>query len=145
LQAVVDALMQRKASWHLKARLLKGIVPELRAAHDVGLTWLEVWKALKNAGYGGSYPQFCKTANRFVFPGKEPKHRNQTAHGEARPADETTTERQQVFHTGENPRWKARKETAARIAAEAKRIQEQEQQSQTEQFTMKPFKRRERD
>jgi len=54
--------------------MLRGIVPELRTARDSGLTMREIWKALHNAGFPGSYPQFCRSANRLLDPdGEKPR------------------------------------------------------------------------
>ena len=55
-----------RSAAHLRARLLRGLAAELIAAYRTGLTLKEIWKALSEHGYQGSYPQFCKTCGRIV-------------------------------------------------------------------------------
>jgi hypothetical protein len=62
LRNLIAALTSRKSVFQLKARLLKGVRAELQAAKDSGLTWLVIWGALRDAGYPGAYPNFCRTA-----------------------------------------------------------------------------------
>ena len=38
-----------------------------------GLTWKEIWNALREHGYQGSYPQFCKTCRRLFGVTGAPK------------------------------------------------------------------------
>jgi hypothetical protein len=143
LKAILDAMTLRKASWHLKTRLLRGVVAELQAAHNVGLTWLEVWKVLAAAGYPGSYPQFCKTANRFLFP-ERTKSKSAPIYVPASIGETISSQKEQhTGNTGDRPKWIQRQETAARVAREAQRIQEE--QSQKDAFTMAPFVRRQED
>jgi len=66
LIALVEALTRRKSVFQLKARLLKGVRSELRAAKESGLTWRVIWGTLREEGYPGGYQQFCKAANRVL-------------------------------------------------------------------------------
>jgi hypothetical protein len=62
LRSLVEVLVSRRSFFPLKARLLKGAQAELRAAKESGLTWLVIWRALRDAGYPGAYPNFCRTS-----------------------------------------------------------------------------------
>jgi hypothetical protein len=66
LQALVMKFTGLRSAAHLRARLLRGLETELIAAYRTGLTLKEIWKALREHGYQGSYPQFCKTSGRIV-------------------------------------------------------------------------------
>lgn len=66
LEAVVVKFAGIRSAAHLRARLLRGLSDELIAAYGAGLTLKEIWKALTEHGYQGSYPQFCKTCGRIV-------------------------------------------------------------------------------
>src|SRR5579863_680271 len=66
LQALVVKFIGLRSAAHLRARLLRGLSVELNSAYSSGLTWKEVWNALREYGYQGSYPQFCKTCRRLV-------------------------------------------------------------------------------
>ena len=66
LQIVVERFAGLRSAAHLRARLLRGLSVELAAAYRTGLTLKEIWKALCEHGYQGSYPQFCKTCGRIV-------------------------------------------------------------------------------
>jgi hypothetical protein len=66
LQAVIVRFAGLRNAAHLRARLLRGLAAELVAAYRTGLTLKEIWKALNEHGYQGSYPQFCKTCGRIV-------------------------------------------------------------------------------
>ena len=62
LQDLIEALLLRQSFFSLKARLLKGVRAELRAAKESGLTWAVIWEELRKVGYPGTYPNFCRTA-----------------------------------------------------------------------------------
>jgi hypothetical protein len=72
LVALVDALTLRRSVFQLKARLLKAVRSELRAAKDSGLTWRVIWGTLRDEGYPGGYQQFCKAANRVIEDARSP-------------------------------------------------------------------------
>jgi hypothetical protein len=148
LKAVVDALLARKASWRLKAKLLKGVVPELKAARDIGLTWQEIWQALKNEGYPGSYPQFCKSANRWLDPDSAASRRprkSSTVNQPTSAVNSTASEQQNPNRIGNGERWQARKTIAQQLLTEAEQIKQQQAQDNATKipvFTMTPFKGR---
>ena len=77
LDALVVKFIGLRSAAHLRARLLRGLAVELIAAYRSGLTLKEIWKALCEHGYQGSYPQFCKTCGRIVG----------LRHGESRSTD----------------------------------------------------------
>lgn len=62
VQNLIEALSLRKSVFQLKTRLLKGVKTELQAARNSGLTWLMIWRALRDAGYPGGYQNSCKVA-----------------------------------------------------------------------------------
>lgn len=66
LDALVVKFIGLRSAAHLRARLLRGLTVELIAVYRSGLTLKEIWKALCEHGYQGSYPQFCKTCGRIV-------------------------------------------------------------------------------
>jgi hypothetical protein len=66
LEALAVRFAKLRGAAHLRARLLRGLAVELIAAYSTGLTLKEIWKALCEHGYQGSYPQFCKTCGRIV-------------------------------------------------------------------------------
>ncbi|HEV2137004.1 MAG TPA: hypothetical protein VGR47_22490 [Terracidiphilus sp.] len=66
LDALVVKFVGLRSAAHLRARLLRGLAVELIAVYRSGLTLKEIWKALCEHGYQGSYPQFCKTCGRIV-------------------------------------------------------------------------------
>jgi len=66
LIALVEALTLRRGVFQLKGRLLKAVRSELQAAKGSGLTWRIIWATLREEGYPGGYPQFCKAANRVI-------------------------------------------------------------------------------
>ena len=66
LEILVEKFAGLRSAAHLRARLLRGLAVELIAAYSTGLTLKEIWKALCEHGYQGSYPQFCKTCGRIV-------------------------------------------------------------------------------
>jgi hypothetical protein len=41
---------------------LKGLAADLGAAYGIGLPWKEIWRALAECGYEGSYRQFWRMA-----------------------------------------------------------------------------------
>ncbi len=66
LASLLERLDERRELLPLKARLLKGMVGELRAAYAVGLPWRAIWRALAEHGYEGSYRQFWRMAVRLT-------------------------------------------------------------------------------
>ena len=66
LDTLLDRFRERRGLISLKARALKGLDAELGTAHGIGLPWVEIWRALAECGYEGSYRQFCRMAVRLA-------------------------------------------------------------------------------
>jgi hypothetical protein len=62
VKRLVELLQARRELLHLKALFLKGAAVELNAAHAIGLPWKDIWRALVEHGYQGSYQQFWRMA-----------------------------------------------------------------------------------
>jgi hypothetical protein len=132
--------------------LLRGLSVELTAAYGTGLTLKEIWKALCEQGYQGSYPQFCKTCGRIVG----------LRRGESRPAEtnveenlhpqkgervaaqgdlsSSITEGSEIQERGK-PAWQQqREEVAARLDREAEEYRRREASKvKPKLFTNQPF------
>ena len=69
---------ERRELVPFKARGLKGLAAELGAAYGIGLPWKEIWRALAECGYEGSYRQFWRMAVRLTGTSvqKPQKHKN---------------------------------------------------------------------
>jgi hypothetical protein len=68
LKRLTDLFSTRIGASFLKSRALKALLPELRDAHHIGLTWKEIWEALKECGYVGSYRQFAAMIRKLTSP-----------------------------------------------------------------------------
>ncbi len=68
LKTLTDLFIARIGATFLKSRALKALLPELKAAHHTGLTWKEIWEALKECGYIGSYRQFAAMIRKLTSP-----------------------------------------------------------------------------
>src|ERR1035438_6047520 len=68
LKTLTDLFSRRIGASFLKSRALKALLPELRDAHHIGLTWKEIWEALKEFGYVGSYRQFAAMIRKLTSP-----------------------------------------------------------------------------
>ena len=66
LATLLDSFRERRGLMPLKARVLKGLATELGAAYGIGLPWVEIWRALVECGYEGSYRQFWRMAVRLT-------------------------------------------------------------------------------
>jgi hypothetical protein len=66
LEALLDRFRERRELVPFKARGLKGLAAELGAAYGIGLPWKEIWRALAECGYEGSYRQFWRMAVRLT-------------------------------------------------------------------------------
>ena len=127
LQALVVKFTGLRSAAHLRARLLRGLSVELNSAYSSGLTWKEIWNALREHGYQGSYPQFCKTCRRLVGvtgaqvqPGQMTREQILPPHGEERTTAQngssTEAKQQSQDQEREKPIWqRQREETAARL------------------------------
>jgi hypothetical protein len=68
LKTLTDLFSTRIGATFLKSRALKALLPELRNAYHIGLTWKEIWEALKECGYVGSYRQFVAMIRKLASP-----------------------------------------------------------------------------
>ena len=66
LKALLDRFRERRELVPFKARGLKGLAADLGAAYGIGLPWKEIWRALAECGYEGSYRQFWRMAVRLT-------------------------------------------------------------------------------
>ena len=66
LEALLDRFRERRELVPFKARGLKGLAADLGAAYGIGLPWKEIWRALAECGYEGSYRQFWRMAVRLT-------------------------------------------------------------------------------
>ena len=66
LEALLDRFRERRELVPFKARGLKGLAAELGTAYGIGLPWKEIWRALSECGYEGSYRQFWRMAVRLT-------------------------------------------------------------------------------
>jgi hypothetical protein len=136
LRNLIAALISRKSVFQLKARLLKGVRAELRSAKDSGLTWLVIWGALRDAGYPGAYPNFCRTAAALLrdhqprpMKGitnlRPPSVEKEVSQPNARESDRGRENK-------EKPAWQIqREETMARLDREAELNRQREAQWQS--------------
>jgi hypothetical protein len=71
LKTLTDLFSTRIGVSFLKSRALKALLPELKDAHHIGLTWKEIWEALKECGYLGSYRQFAAMIRKLTSPDQQ--------------------------------------------------------------------------
>jgi hypothetical protein len=135
LRALVEALLSRRKFFRLKARLLKGVQCELRAAKESGLTWLVIWSALRDAGYPGAYPNFCRTSAALLQesqtrPTKDSKNLPPPS-AEKEVHQPIARELDRGPENKEKPAWQIqREETMARLDREAELNRQREAQWQ---------------
>jgi hypothetical protein len=145
LQTLLEALMLKRSVLQLKTRLLKGLKTELRVARDSGLTWLVIWTAMRDAGYPGSYPNFCRTAKSLI----ESDHLSTIKsnkilpppNGEKADRQPVATKAHRNTNQEEKPTWQVeREETMARLDREAERNRKMESKlSRPKIFDPPPF------
>ena|SRR5437762_1935414 len=117
LKALTDLFTARAGASLLKSRALKSMSRQLEDAHDFGLTWKEIWEALRECGYAGSYRQFAAMSRKLTSPAQEMQRRTkdlalQLAEKEE-PSAATTGNK-------EKPEWQIRREEEmARLDREA--------------------------
>src|SRR5271156_5424563 len=66
VSTLVERFQERRDLLPLKARGLKRLAGELKAVSEVGLPWKAAWRALRDAGYQGTYRQFVAMAARLI-------------------------------------------------------------------------------
>jgi len=71
LKTLTDLFSKRAGASLLKSRALKSMLFELEDAHHFGLTWKEIWEALRDCGYAGSYRQFAAMTRKLTSPTQE--------------------------------------------------------------------------
>jgi hypothetical protein len=152
LDALVVKFIGLRSAAHLRARLLRGLAVELIAVYQSGLTLKEIWKALCEYGYQGSYPQFCKTCGRIVGLGRSESRSAQkcveenllpqkgervAAQGES---SSSVNDEGEIQEKGK-PAWQQqREEVAARLDREAEEYRRREASKvKPKLFTNQPF------
>jgi hypothetical protein len=137
LDALLARFRERRELVPFKARGLKGLAAELGAAYGIGLPWKEIWRALAECGYEGSYRQFWRMAVRLTGTSAQmPRRRTNLP-----PADEGKEFHQpKVSESGlsaestkdkEKPAWQVRREEEmARLDREAEQNRQREAQLQ---------------
>jgi hypothetical protein len=152
LDTLVVKFSGLRSAAHLRARLLRGLAVELIAAYRSGLTLKEIWKALCEQGYQGSYPQFCKTCGRIVGLSRGESRSDGTnvednlhpqkgervsTQGES---SSSTNEGSEIQERGK-PAWQQqREEVAARLDREAEEYRRREASKvKSKLFTNQPF------
>ena len=134
LESLLERFDERRELLPLKARLLKGMVSELRAVYAVGLPWRAIWRALAERGYEGSYRQFWRMAVRLTgLPSLKTKDRRnlRPRSGEKVLHPASSSESQQPntnSNNQEKPEWQIqREELMARLDREAEQNRQREE------------------
>jgi hypothetical protein len=135
LQDLIEALLLRRSFFSLKARLLKGVRAELRAAKESGLTWAVIWAELRKVGYPGTYPNFCRTAASLLRdPQISPSRKNKNLPlptAEKGVLQPSARELNRDPENKEKPGWQVqREEIMARLDREAELNRQREAQWQ---------------
>ena len=144
LKTLTDRFCKRTGASFLKSRALKGLLQELEDAHHIGLTWKEIWEALRECGYVGSYRQFAAMTRKLTSPTEESRTRTKNLPPPlvekekpkpAAPRGGATTGNK------EKPEWQIRREeTMARLDREAEENREREARlSRPKVFNPPPF------
>ena len=141
LQALVVKFTGLRSAAHLRARLLRGLSVEINSAYRSGLTWKEIWNVLREHGYQGSYPQFCKTCRRLTGARDQilPPHGEERTTAQMRSSTEAKQQGQDQER--EKPAWqRQREEVAARLDREAQEYRQREaSKTKPKLFTTQPF------
>jgi hypothetical protein len=144
LKTLTDRFCKRTGASFLKSRALKALLQELNDAHHIGLTWKEIWDALRECGYVGSYRQFTAMTRKLTSPTEESRTRTKNL---APPLVEKDRPKpaapRGAATTGnkEKPEWQIRREeTMARLDREAEENREREVRlSRPKVFNPPPF------
>ena len=152
MQALVVRFGEMRSAAHLRARMLRGLSGELNAAFGSGLTWKEIWSTLREYGYKGSYPQFCKTSRRLAGVPTKALRPSEGRSSEilAPCGDERAPKQGEVGNNGtqnirhqerEKPAWqRQREEVAAKLDREAEEYRRREaSNAKRKLFTNQPF------
>lgn len=126
LDALLDRFRERRELVPFKARGLKGMAVELGAAYGIGLPWKEIWRALAQCGYEGSYRQFWRMAVRLTgISAQKPQRRKNLLPPVVGKEVHQPRVRENGLSTGstedkEKPAWQVQREEAmARLDREA--------------------------
>jgi hypothetical protein len=152
MQALVVRFGELRSAAHLRARMLRGLSGELNAAFGSGLTWKEIWSTLREYGYKGSYPQFCKTSRRLAgVPTKLTRRTDRERTENLAPCrDERAPKHGEIGNSAtqniqhqerEKPAWqRQREEVAAKLDREAEEYRRREaSKAKPKLFTNQPF------
>ena len=152
MQALVVRFGEMRSAAHLRARMLRGLSGELNAAFGSGLTWKEIWSTLREYGYKGSYPQFCKTSRRLASVLTKAQRQSEGKSSEilAPGGDERAPKHGEIGNRAtrniqhqerEKPAWqRQREEVAAKLDREAEEYRRREaSKAKPKLFTNQPF------
>ena len=122
LKALTDLFSARAGASLLKSRALKSMSQQLEDAHDFGLTWKEIWEALRECGYAGSYRQFAAMTRKLTSPTQEMRRRTKDLPLPLveKEGPKTVATRGAATTNRETPEWQIRREEEmARLDREA--------------------------
>jgi hypothetical protein len=144
LKTLTDLFSKRAGASFLKSRALKALSQELEDAHHIGLTWKEIWEALRECGYAGGYRQFAAMTRKLASPTQEVQTRTKNLppplveKGKPNPG---ALRGAATLGNKEKPEWQIRREeTMARLDREAEENREREARlSRPKVFNPPPF------
>jgi hypothetical protein len=144
LKALTDLFSRRAGASLLKSRALKSMLQELEDAHHFGLTWKEIWEALRQCGYAGSYRQFAAMTRKLTSPSREIRTRTKDLPPplvEKEKPKPVAPRGAATAGNREKPEWQIRREeTMARLDREAEENREREARlSRPKVFNPPPF------
>jgi hypothetical protein len=144
LDVLIRRFQERRELVPLKARGLKSLGVELQAAYALGLPWKAIWRALRDAGYQGTYRQFVSMTMRLAHgPLQQKRIRKNLVppNGEKAIHQAVVQRGDRKPETGEKPEWqRQREEIMARLDREAEQNREREARQLTlKRFSMTPF------
>jgi hypothetical protein len=144
LKALTDRFSRRAGASFLKSRALKALLQELEDAHHIGLTWKEIWEALRECGYAGSYRQFAAMTRKLTSPTQEIRTRTKNLPPplvEKEKPKPVALRGAATTGSKEKPEWQIRREeTMARLDREAEENREREARlSRPKVFNPPPF------
>ena len=128
------ALISRKSVFRIEVSALERVCERsCRAAKDSGLTWLVIWGALRDAGYPGAYPNFCRTAAALLRSQERPSTKDSkdlTPHPvQKESSPPVARDPDRGGENKEKPAWQIqREETMARLDREAEENRQREAQ-----------------
>jgi hypothetical protein len=144
LKTLTDLFSKRPGASFLKSRALKALLQELEDAHHIGLTWKEIWEALRECGYYGSYRQFAAMTRKLTSPTQEIRTRTKNLPPllvEKEKPKPVASQGGATVGNKEKPEWQIRREeTMARLDREAEENRRREARlSRPKVFNPPPF------